>query len=335
MDLTDEIEEFIAHKGLSAGSSKTQRSILLSFNKWNATNSSITLSRSAEAYENYLRSRTYLKSKSIEKQVGLVRSFCSWLASTRGVSSFKLDEHLMGNPSFRAVPLPAISAGQIDQMCKVALSRGGKGIRNALMALLAITCGLTAPDIADLTRASIIATDPIGAEYRIWLRGFTVKLPPVASQMFWCYCREVSSWPYAYAPLFPSPSDPDKPMRTSEVRRCIGEALEQTGCKYEEVCHGDPQLAIAQHFKQLDADARHIAAAYVLSVYYANTEMPKASFRKVRDDWYEKEREKERIRCEQRRQELELAEMEARVELYKSIAEERRNLKRPPSGPQT
>lgn len=279
MDMTDDINEYLESKNLSAGTTRTQRSILLSFNKWAAVKSFRALSSAASAYGDYLKKRDGLKPKTIEKHIGVINGFCDWMMSSRDYSGFKLDEHFMGNPSFIEVPEPPVDKNDMQRMCKIAIDEGPYGVKCATMALFVLTCGLRASEIASLTGLDV-ATDLSQPMY-VRRCGFCIPLSKIAADMYWCY-RIDAKVPVIW-PLFPTSSNPSIPMRTSEVKRCINWILARIGHTYNEVSNDDSQLTIAQHFKHLSNDAKQAVAAYVQSMHYLTTPMPQTVYNTVMD----------------------------------------------------
>lgn len=75
MDLTDEIDEFLKGKGISEGTARTQKSILLTFNKWLALMPDKGIREAGRAYRSALDERTGLKPKTVRTQASLVEDF--------------------------------------------------------------------------------------------------------------------------------------------------------------------------------------------------------------------------------------------------------------------
>lgn len=134
MDLTDEIDEFLKGKGISDGTARTQKSVLLTFNKWLVLMPHKDIREAGRAYRSALDERTGLKPKTVRTQASLVEDFCEWEAS-----------RLEGKPQNLLKPTRqrTASSRELERICRAALAQGDIGKRNASMALLSITCGLS------------------------------------------------------------------------------------------------------------------------------------------------------------------------------------------------
>lgn len=267
MDLTDEIDEFLKGKGISDGTARTQKSVLLTFNKWLVLMPHKDIREAGRAYRSALDERTGLKPKTVRTQASLVEDFCEWEAS-----------RLEGKPQNLLKPTKqrTASSRELERICRAAVAQGGIGKRNASMALLSITCGLSAEDIASLLFNDV--TFPLGTTGTVYRGGFTIPMPRITTDMLWLY-RGTGRYS-VYAFFFPMPSDERSPMRPCDVRRCIDDILDRAGVGSCVLPQDGVSETIRCCMKSLDGAKAKAISSFARSVCYSEERFQPALLRK-------------------------------------------------------
>lgn len=285
MDLTEQIESYLAVKDYSISTQRAQRSILNDFNTWQMHQPRIKMADKATGYQLFIRDNCFRKPKTIEKQIGVVRRFCSWLEETGRVDAFKLDEQLLGRPEMKTVPSPSIGPEEVVQILYTMSNCNNIQIalRDSAMLVLAVVCGLTANEIASL---KISAFGNLRNGKDLYYCNTLIELPRVVSVLLTWYTRDRRAV-YGNEPLFLLEDGNDsKGLSASMVKERISELLSIVGCTYEEAVPGDCQLRIAQYFKILDESERRIAATSIQKLAFEDSKMPHGYLSNLREKYF-------------------------------------------------
>lgn len=288
MNLEDQIGEYLRIKNYSPNTFKSHRSILLDFNRWQMHYPAVKMAEKADRYDQFLRENCFRKPKTADKQIGVVRRFCRWLADTGRVAAFRLDEQLLGRPEMRSVPAAPVGPDEVARMLHVAAAGGEDvALRDACMMLLAVTCGLTAAEISSLGAGSVFGTASGG---ELWYCGDLVEMPAITSAMLKWYVRGRRSC-RGTDPLFTTTNGDDGDrLDPAYVRERVSALLATVGCEYEDAVPGDCQLRIAQHFRGLGEEERRVAAATVQTLSFKGSKMPVGLLAAMRGRFVERER---------------------------------------------
>lgn len=272
MDLTDQIEAYLKAKDYSPKTVGPQRSVLGDFNTFQMHLPAATMAEKASRYGQFVRERQFLKPRTAERNMGVVRRFCKWLEETGRVDAFRLDEQMLGRPEMRKVPAPPVGEDEIVRMMHVAATNGEAGVRDAAMTLLAVTCGLTASEISAL---DVCDVEGFGSGGELHYCGAIMRIPRITSRVVGWYVRDRRHF-YGTEALFTEDGTDDGARCTAKfVKERIASMLAVVGCSYDDAVPGDCQYRIAQHFALLDEQGRRAAALAVQSEAYREVTLPR------------------------------------------------------------
>lgn len=267
IDMTELIDEYLESKGLSENTAKTQKSILMTFNKWAIGFKGNDLMWAAADYKEFLGQRDGIKPKTFKTHSNLVKAFCQWETSRREKQPLELLEETPQRPA---------TATELERICRAAIKQGDLGKRNASMALLAITCGLTMEEIACLLVADL--RFPLLSNGTICRGRQTITMPDVTTDMLWLYKGTEECRLFAY--VFPKPGDDRKPMRPTDVRRCVEDILDRAGVDSCVLAQDGAEATIRAHLDTLDAEATRAVCTFVKTLSYSKIKFPDALLKK-------------------------------------------------------
>ena len=144
------------------------------------------------------------------------------------------------------------------------------------MALLAITCGLSMEEIACLLAADV--RFPLFSNGTICRGRQTITMPDITTDMLWLYKGTESCSFLAY--MFPKPTDIRKPMRPTDVRRCVEDILDRAGVDGCVLAQEGAEATIKSHLDMLDAGATRAVCTFVKTLSYSKLTFPDALLKK-------------------------------------------------------
>lgn len=268
---SEQIEGFISSRRLTKISARAYRGLLKAFRSYVGAGSDVPLSFMVEPFLLFSRQCRPKKDSTIRTQKSILNAFILWIEDCSRVtlfSSYDEEEDAAITPRSWHVLEPSELKTMLASR-KLAI-RDERTLRNRAILVVAITTGISLPEIAELNIGNLLCDGS-----RWWLQlanGNLQRIPPVAGKAIEDYLTTRPD-PQPEEVLFEAYSPKGGRLNGPYIRKVVDDILKDYDLTYSKLFGRGSEYVVAIHIGHLDETQKAEIAREVLTLRFACLEL--------------------------------------------------------------